>query len=674
MCKILKLILSLSFYLTTIFTNAQEKYAVLVAVDNYYEAPGVKHHASLSGCVNDAKAIRGLLENRFGFNPQHIYTLFDTKATKRNVINQLRVVFQKSKPGDAVVFFFSGHGVWMTNETLIDDPVKRGMSQAIVMNDLYSPGWDCLMRDETLKEIFNQFVDKKIIVTSILDCCYSANIMMQPGLSKYWDGWLPPKRMDKDIDISSIPFVPDIKDPTGCKYDSTGRLVDTTDSDGDNIPDCMDWEIHTPLNSAVNEKGVLTGEPYPDFFSLTPDNYFSAAWFVSDTTTKDDTSVTRSFNLKDALKVNNTSSIRPTDRKGSRFLSLAGAADNRKGLEISDISGIKHGAFTAALLMVYKTNPATITVRDLWQQIETQMAKQSYTQLPGMHADASRLNNNLVGIDTTAFMNKLRVKSISVKNKKITLDKGWQDGLANGNILSDLTLRGTVKIQVIKTYADSAIALDKSNGKILPGHTFEVSDPYTISNPYIKIHIPNTSITKAEFETFIKSKILPLANKNNYMDYNFEEFDESKEILYFRNTAKPEKLSNEIFGQGGRADMFTVLLPIPSYIGHPIAARIKKDQSFQLVSDPGQADLVLYFNYAKPRPGAEGGFILYWHPPIKAPRASRGFDIFSEKKFLFPTMNITAKQLQSATTTLYGQLGKMLRKKTNGWINFYERR
>ncbi len=672
MHKVLKLILPLPFYLIGIFINAQEKYAVLVAVDNYYQAPGVKHHASLSGCVNDAKAIKGLLENRFGFNPLQIYTLYDLKATKKSVINQLRVVYQKCKPGDAVVFFFSGHGVWMTNDKLMGDPVKRGMSQAIVLHDLYSPGWDCLMRDETLKDIFNQFVDKKIIVTSILDCCYSANLMMGTGPPKYWEGWFPTRTTDKDIEISSIPFIPVTKEPLGCRYDSTGNLLDTLDSDGDSFPDCMDWEIHTPLGSAVDNKGIIVGEPYPDYFVITPDNYYDGSWFASDEVPVDAATATRSFNLKDALKVSNASSIRPTDRQNSRFLSLAGAADNQKGLEISDITGIKHGAFTAALLMVYKTNPATITVNDLWFKIEALMAKQSYTQSPGMHAEPSRLNNNLIGIDASGFTNQLRAKSIMVKNKNIVLDKGWTAGLAKGNILANISLRGTEKIQIIRTYEDSSIALDKSNGKIKPGHLFEVVDPYTISNPYIKIHIPAAPISKADYDLFFKNKVRPLTARSNYMDYNFEQFDQSKEIIFFRDASRFEKFSNEVFDSN--AKLFSVLLPIPTYIRDQVAARIRKDQSFQLVNDPRQADLVLYLNYAKPRPGVKDGFILYWHPPINPPHAGMGEQIFSEDHVLFPTMNLTTAQLQSAATSLHAHLKKLLRRKTKGWLNPYERR
>lgn len=674
MRKVSKLILSVLFYSITSFLYAQEKYAVLVAVDNYYTSPGVKHHGSLSGCVNDARSIKGLLETRFGFNPQQVYTLFNEKATKKSLINQLRVVFQKSKPGDAVVFFFSGHGVWMTNDMLMGDPVKRGMSQAIVMNDLYSPGWDCLVRDETLKDIFNQFVDKKIIVTTIFDCCYSANLLMNFGIGKYWDGWTPTGSKSKDLDIRDISFISVPQQPKGCIFDSAGSLVDTIDSDRDSYPDCMDWEVNTPMQSPVDGRGVLAGEPFPDYFGITPDSYYDSTWFNSDGQSEDPGSTTRSFNLKDALKVSNRSSIRPSERAGSGFASLAGAADNMKGLEIQDISGIKHGAFTAALLMVYKTNPASISINELWKKTEALMQQQSYNQTPGMDVEPSRLSKNLIGTDPAGFTQKIRAKSISIKNKKITLDRGWTAGLSNGNLLADLTLNSSHKIEIIQTFPDSSIAVDRSNGAIKPGHVFELTDPYTRSNPHIKIHIPSAAFTPAGYMTFFNSKILPLTSKSNYMDYNYDEREEFKEIIFYRDAVKMEKATNKIYSEGGKTDLFGVFLPVPSYVRDQLVALVGKDQSFQLVNDPKQADLVLYLNYAKAKEGAESGFYLYWLPPFSPPHASMGNSLFSELRVILPTMNVTASQFRPHANTLYGYLKNMLRRKTNAWLNFYKRR
>jgi hypothetical protein len=674
MRKVSKLILSIAFCSAGIFLYAQEKYAVLVAVDNYYSSPGVKHHGSLSGCVNDARSIKGLLETRFGFNPLQVYTLYNEKATKKALINQLRVVFQKSKPGDAVVFFFSGHGVWMTNDMLMGDPVKRGMSQAIVMNDLYSPGWDCLVRDETLKEIFNQFVDKKIIVTTIFDCCYSANLLMSFGLPKYWDGWIPEGAASKDMDIRDIHYHALPKQPPGCRFDSAGFMIDTIDSDGDRFPDCMDWEVNTPMNSTVDGKGVLVGEPNADFFGITPDNYYDSSWFTNDDQPADPGSATRSFNLKDALKVSNRSSVRPSERDGSHFASLAGAADNMKGLEIRDISGIKHGAFTAALMMVYKTNPATISINELWSKTEALMRQQSYNQTPGMDVEHSRLGKNLIGTDTAGFTQKIRAKSISIKNKKITLDRGWTAGLSKGNLLTDLNLNRTDKIEIIQAFADSSIALDKSNGRIKPGHLFELTDPYTTSNPHIKLHIPNAPFTPAGYMTFFNSKILPLTTKSNYMDYNYDESEQCRDLLIYRDAVKVERSTNELFEDGGKTDKFCVFLPVPSYIRDQVVALVGKDQNFQLVNDPKQADLVLYINYAKAKPGAQSGFNIYWIPPFTAPHASMGSTLFSELRVVLPTMNVTASQLRGHANSLYNHVKNILRKKTNAWLNFYKRR
>src|SRR5690349_11871291 len=91
------------------------RYAVIVGVNDYYISPGVKHSSSLHGCVNDAYSIKGLLVNRFGFTESSIAMLTNESVTKKNVIDLMQRTLQQCRPGDAFVFYFSGHGVWMSN-------------------------------------------------------------------------------------------------------------------------------------------------------------------------------------------------------------------------------------------------------------------------------------------------------------------------------------------------------------------------------------------------------------------------------------------------------------------------------------------------------------------------------------------------------------------------------
>jgi hypothetical protein len=86
--------------------HAQNKYAVLVAVNDYYDAPGIKNPRSLQGCVNDANALKGLLLNRFGFNSANIASLYNAKVTKKNFIDLMHTMLKKCKAGDALVFYF----------------------------------------------------------------------------------------------------------------------------------------------------------------------------------------------------------------------------------------------------------------------------------------------------------------------------------------------------------------------------------------------------------------------------------------------------------------------------------------------------------------------------------------------------------------------------------------
>ncbi len=202
-------LLLLFFSLIMVTIKAQNKYALIVGVNNYYNSPGVLNELSLHGCVNDAKSIKGLLVNRFGFSENNITAIYNGSATAENLQNAFQQILNKCKAGDAVVFYFSGHGVWFTNNYDLNDTIKKGMSQAICLSNLYAPHLGCLMRDATLKKIFNQFVDKRVILTSIFDCCFSGNLAMDMVMFRHNNY----KYLNSPENSKSMPMYYNLKDP-----------------------------------------------------------------------------------------------------------------------------------------------------------------------------------------------------------------------------------------------------------------------------------------------------------------------------------------------------------------------------------------------------------------------------------------------------------------------------
>ena len=667
MLKVSKLILSILFYSATLPVTAQNKYAVLVAVNDYYQQPGVKHHSSLRGCVNDANAMKELLGNRFGFNASNIHTLYNEEATKKNFIKLMYSVLRACKPGDAVVFFYSGHGVWMSNHMLDQDKVKRGMSQAIVLSNLYAPGLDCLVRDETLKDIFNQFVNKKITLTTIFDCCYSANLMMLIR-NEYWtpEVYQRQRQVKKDMDFNDIPYIPEEKQPAGCRFDSSGYLVDTLDTDLDGVLDCMDWQINSPPY-AIDSLGVVRELP-ADYFLDQPDNFYNPEKFARDSAIEYEPGTERSFNLKDALKVSNISSMRPSERKNSAFLSLAGTADNQKGLEISDVSGIKHGAFTAALLHVYRNNPPTLTVSQLLKKVTQVMRTQAFQQMPSFHFDPDRLNGNLIGTTASGFSNKLQALCIGSKGGSITINKGYLAGVAKGNIFSDASRKH--KIEIVEVQPGYATAANKSNTQVKAGQAFEMIDDYTISNPVIKIFIPTAQFTPASFDLFFKNKILPQVNNKNYRDYNLSESEFGNTVITWDDADRFTTTLNT-YGDPQKNYLY-VLLPVPSYIAEQLKATFGKDQNIQIVNDSSKAQYGIYLNYAKPTDKSKSGFVFYVHPIING-KVNEPADIFSKDHTRVQL--VTLKSGQQISGALYSHAKKIARYKNSSvWMNTYPKR
>lgn len=392
-------VLAIALLLSCLQGYTQKKHALLIGINDYYEAKGVKSKDTLRGPVNDANAIRELLIKKFGFKSNEIDTIYNAAATRENIIQGLNKKIAACKPGDIMFFYFSGHGVWMANKEMENDPVKQGMSQAMLTSDLYSyeDNFKCFIRDVTLKRYFNRFIDKKVILTSVIDCCFSGKLSMgENDLGSEMDireksvdfnelmGHLVANAPDLQAHLDSIAQVKFIE-PSGCKRDSAGNLLDWTDTDADGVPDCMDWEIHTPRERfPIDTKGIGTR-----IFEMDLQN----------TLNRYDSVESKAFQLKQSLSIaERDNTIRPVDRKNSNYLFMAATTDAQKGLEFRAAEFNKiHGMFTASLIRVLNTVPSSISSADLFKKIEEDMARFKKKQTPTMYADPNRLKGNLIG-------------------------------------------------------------------------------------------------------------------------------------------------------------------------------------------------------------------------------------------------------------------------------------
>jgi Caspase domain len=146
------------------------KLALLVGVDRYPDSP-------LHGCVTDVELQRELLIYRFGFQPSDILTLTDAQATRENIATAFVThLSEQAKPGDAVVFHFSGCG---SRVSLGDSP--EVMENSLVLGDDVLPSkTDRAVNDileETLLLLVRSLATESAI--AILDTSY-----IYPGFDK----------------------------------------------------------------------------------------------------------------------------------------------------------------------------------------------------------------------------------------------------------------------------------------------------------------------------------------------------------------------------------------------------------------------------------------------------------------------------------------------------------
>jgi hypothetical protein len=95
---------------------------------------------SLQGCVTDAQLMQELLVHRFGFSAQDVLLVTDKTALKPTRAGILQAfeehLIQQAKPGDVVVFHFSGHGSQVSDQPDCDS-VAQGLP--VCVNSTFCP-------------------------------------------------------------------------------------------------------------------------------------------------------------------------------------------------------------------------------------------------------------------------------------------------------------------------------------------------------------------------------------------------------------------------------------------------------------------------------------------------------------------------------------------------------
>jgi hypothetical protein len=84
--------------------TAFERHALIIGISRY------QHVRALEGPRHDARAMRGALIDAWGFEPAHIAMLLDGDATRNRIQAELAALLERTRPGDYVLVYFSGHG------------------------------------------------------------------------------------------------------------------------------------------------------------------------------------------------------------------------------------------------------------------------------------------------------------------------------------------------------------------------------------------------------------------------------------------------------------------------------------------------------------------------------------------------------------------------------------
>ncbi|OUL33810.1 caspase family protein [Nostoc sp. 106C] len=182
-----------SRYYQALAQSNPRKLALLIGINQYSQNP------SLSGCLTDVELQKELLMHRFGFPASNILTLTEEQASREFIEAAfLEHLGKQARPGDVVVFHFSGYG---TRIKLGTDTVQN----ALVPADLQNNQNVNYLLEETLLLLLRSLPTD--LVTAVLDTSYYAPTIQPPGLRIR----ARPELVDTELASAELEFLKQLK-------------------------------------------------------------------------------------------------------------------------------------------------------------------------------------------------------------------------------------------------------------------------------------------------------------------------------------------------------------------------------------------------------------------------------------------------------------------------------
>jgi len=157
----------------------KDSWAVVVGINQYDSWP------KLSYAVSDAKSMKTVLQEKFGFPEDHIYALYDKQATRDNIVELLGDTLANPKrvnPEDRVFIFYAGHG--MTRKL----PSGRDLGYIIPVDAAFDKFHTRSISMTHLRD-FSEMIPAKHVYF-VMDSCYSGIALTRSGRTQADSGYL----------------------------------------------------------------------------------------------------------------------------------------------------------------------------------------------------------------------------------------------------------------------------------------------------------------------------------------------------------------------------------------------------------------------------------------------------------------------------------------------------